>query len=42
MSKDEIENQHAPVTNALGIDLDTMRILPYDLEVTKSDSLLVR
>ena len=42
MSKDEIENQHARVTNALGIDLDTMRSLPYDFKVTKSDSLLVR
>ena len=42
MSKDEIENQHARVTNALGIDLDTMRSLPYDFKVTKTDSLLVR
>jgi len=41
MSKDEIEDQHARVANALGIDLDTMRSHPYDLEVGKSGYLLV-
>jgi hypothetical protein len=42
MSKDEIENQHARVTNALGIYSNTMRSQPDDLEVAKSDSSLVR
>ena len=42
MSKDEIENQHARIANALGIDSETMRDHPYDLEVGKSGSLLVR
>jgi hypothetical protein len=42
MSKDEIEDQHARVANALGIDSDTMRNHPYDLEVRKSGYLLVR
>ena len=42
MSKDEIENQHARVANALGIDSETMKNHPYDLEVGKSGSLLVR
>jgi hypothetical protein len=42
MSKDEIENQHARIANALGIDSKTMRDHPYDLEVAKSGSLLVR
>ena len=42
MSTDEIENQHARVANALGIDSETMKNHPYDLEVGKSGSLLVR
>lgn len=42
MSKDEIENQHARIANALGIDSKTMKNHPYDLEVGKSGSLLVR
>ena len=42
MSKDEIENQHARVANALGIDSETMKNHPYDLEVGKIGSLLVR
>jgi len=33
MSKNEIENQHVRVANALGSDSDTMRNHPYDLEV---------
>jgi hypothetical protein len=42
MSKNEIENQHARVASALGIDSEIMRNHPYDLEVGKSGSLLVR
>jgi len=40
MSKDKIEDQHARVAGALGIDLETMENHPYDLEVGKSGSLL--
>jgi hypothetical protein len=42
MSKEKIEDQHARVASALGIDSETMRNHPYDLEVGKSGSLLVR
>ena len=42
MSKDEIENQHARVASALGIVSETMRNHPYDLELKKGGSLLVR
>lgn len=41
MSKGGIENKHARVANSLGIDSDTMKNHPYDLEVGKSGPLLV-
>jgi hypothetical protein len=42
MSKDEIEDQHVRVANALGIGSEMMKDHPYDLEMEKSGSLLVQ
>jgi hypothetical protein len=42
MSKDKIEGQHARVANALGIDSETMRNHPYDLELGESGLLFIR
>jgi hypothetical protein len=42
MSKDELKDLHARVANALAIDAEALRNHPYDLEVGKSGSLLVR
>ena len=42
MPNEETEDQHAHVARELGIDPEAMRNHPYDLELRKSGSLLVR
>ena len=42
MPNDEIEKQHARVVSELGVDSRSIRNHPYDLEVERNGSLLVR
>jgi hypothetical protein len=42
MPNDETEDQHARVARELGIDSKAMRNHPFDLELGKNGSLLVR